>query len=202
MFDELLATEGVTEHCEIRNDSMGFLAIHGGLEAMTFEIASAAALRSGASLYAVVQPDSLQWHVPSHKYVQQDSRQLSAFSGHVNCAISLHGYGGVRDSQDRWTTVLLGGSNRDVAHDLGEQLNAAFDGYYQFISDIEAIPAAYRGIHPRNPVNQPRCGGVQIELPPRIRGSSPLWAEAPRNAQGFVAHTELLVATLARYAST
>ena len=31
------------------------------------------------------------------------------------------------------------------------------------------MPPELRGVHPANPVNRPRLGGVQIELPPRIR---------------------------------
>ena len=32
---------------------------------------------------------------------------------------------------------------------------------------MDAIPQALRGVHPRNPVNLPRQGGAQLELPPR-----------------------------------
>ncbi len=40
---------------------------------------------------------------------------------------------------------------------------------YRFVDDLEVMPPELRGVHPANPVNRPRLGGVQIELPPRIR---------------------------------
>ena len=48
-------------------------------------------------------------------------------------------------------------------------------------------------MHAANPVNLPRSGGVQIELPPRARGSSPLWWDWEG---GLVPHTEALIAGL------
>ena len=46
---------------------VGFLALHGGLEPGTAEIAGEAARRSGTSWYTIVQPDDLKHHVPSHE---------------------------------------------------------------------------------------------------------------------------------------
>ncbi len=200
MLDELLATAGVVEYCELRSSAVGILAIHGGLEAGTYEIAREVALRSNASLYCVVQPHDLQWHVPSHRYVTEQSARLAAFCAHVDIAISLHGYGGMRDSDQRWTTSMIGGSRRDIAKQLGVHLTSSMGDHYQFISQLEEIPASYRGVHPRNPVNETRGAGVQIELPPRIRGNSPMWQGASRNACGFVEHTEMLVSTLSQFA--
>lgn len=196
-FAKLLATPGVVEHCELRDDELGFLAIHGGLEAMTWEIARAAADARGASFYSVAQPDDLRWHIPSHHYVRDASARLDAFSDHVEVAISLHGYGGVRDSDERWTTVLLGGSNRAAATAIAERLRDVLP-MYNFIDDLDAMPKQYRGIHPHNPVNRTRGGGVQIELPPRIRGNSPMWIGAPRDERGFVEHTQVLIDALAQ----
>ncbi len=200
MLAELLATDGVVEHCELRSAAVGFLAIHGGLEAATFEIAHAVARRSNASLYAVVQPPDLQWHVPSHRYRTELSAKLSAFCQHVDVSISLHGYGGIRDCDDRWTTVAIGGARRDLAHKIGVALSENFGERYRFVSDIVAVPSEYRGLHADNPVNQTRGGGVQIELPPRIRGNSPVWHETPRNDGGFVPDTEVLIETLRTFA--
>ena len=41
------------------------------------------------------------------------------------------------------------------------------------LDDLDAIPSELRGLHRRNPVNLPRGGGVQLELPPRVRGTAP-----------------------------
>jgi phage replication-related protein YjqB (UPF0714/DUF867 family) len=194
MFADLLAAPGVVEHCELRS-SLGFMALHGGLEASTFEIASACAAAAGASLYAVVQPGDLTWHVPSHRYSLADSDALRSFCAHVDVAISLHGYGGVRDSDQRWLTIVLGGGDRDRAASLGASLRAALPDYV-VIDDLEAIPPEYRGIHPDNPVNRCRGGGVQIELPPRVRGTSPVWAGHDFEREPFVPHTRALIDAL------
>jgi phage replication-related protein YjqB (UPF0714/DUF867 family) len=196
MLAELLAHDGVVEHCELRSPRIGFVALHGGLEAMTFEIAAEAARRSAASLYAVVQPDDLKWHIPSSRHDVADSDALRDFCAHVDVVISVHGYGGVRDSAARWTTVLLGGSNRVLAGELSTLLGGVLPDY-TWVAELEHIPAAYRGMHEQNPVNRPSSGGVQIELPPRVRGISPIWDGAVRNDHGFVPHTESLVAVLA-----
>jgi phage replication-related protein YjqB (UPF0714/DUF867 family) len=167
VLDQLLATPGVEERL-VPGSRFGFCALHGGLEQGTAEIAEAAARASGATFYAVVQPDDLRWHVPSHRYDPVYSDSLSTFVASVDTVISVHGFGGLRDADDRWTTALLGGGNREFARDLGHSLNNALPGY-RWISDLESIPRHLRGIHPHNPVNRVANGGVQVELPPRVR---------------------------------
>ncbi len=167
MLDELLACPGVEERTDLRSP-VGFLALHGGLEAGTAEIAAAAAGAAGASLYAVVQPDDLHWHIPSHRYDPEQSVGLAGFLAHVDVVISIHGFGGLRGDDDRWITALLGGSNRDLAARAAGRLGAALP-HYRWIDDVDRIPTHLRGLHPGNPVNRARDGGVQIELPPRVR---------------------------------
>src|SRR5450755_1380096 len=94
MFAELLAHDGVSEHVEL-GSRVGFLALHGGLERGTFEIAQEASRRSGASLYAVVQPADLRWHLPSSVYDPTESEALAAFLERVDVVVSVHGYGGL-----------------------------------------------------------------------------------------------------------
>ena len=65
-------------------------------------------------------------------------------------------------------------------------------------TDLEAIPRELRGLHPDNPVNVPPHGGVQIELPPRVRGLGPRWADW--TGDGFVPPAAALVDALARVA--
>lgn len=171
MLDELLATDGVEERLVV-GSRFGFCALHGGLEQGTAEIAAAAAAAAGASCYAVVQPDGFRWHVPSHRYDPAHSPALDAFVNGVETVISVHGFGGVRDAPDRWTTALLGGTNRDLACELGSRLARALPGY-RWIVDLDEIPRHLRGLHPDNPVNRPAAGGVQLELPPRVRRPGP-----------------------------
>lgn len=195
MFDELLAHPGVEEELQLRS-RFGFMAFHGGsLEEMTDVVASEAAARSNASLYAVRQPSDFQWHIPSNKVDPAHSPALQAFLDHVDVAVAVHGFG----RQDMWTTLLLGGGNRELATVLGASLRATLPDF-EIVDDIEQVPSALRGLHPDNPVNLPRGGGVQLELPPRVRGMGPFWADW--EGPGLTPHTEALIEGLAATAQS
>jgi len=107
----------------------------------------------------------------------------------------VHGYG----RHGAWTRLLLGGSNRALAATLAASLAAALPDH-EVVDDLDAIPAELRGLHPRNPVNLPPAGGVQLELPPRVRGNTPQWADW--EGPGLAPPTEALVAALAAVAAT
>jgi phage replication-related protein YjqB (UPF0714/DUF867 family) len=164
---ELLTTPGV-EECFVAGSRVGVCALHGGLEQGTAEIAQAVASAAGATFYAVVQPENLRWHVPSHRYDPGASATLTRFVSCVDVVISVHGFGGLRGADDRWITSLLGGTNRELACECSAALTRALPGYH-WITDMNVIPAHLRGMHPANPVNLVTNGGVQIELPPRVR---------------------------------
>jgi phage replication-related protein YjqB (UPF0714/DUF867 family) len=188
-FAELLASPDVVEECELRG-SVGFMAYHGGgLEEMTDVIAREAAARSGASYYGVVHPPDWDLHIPSTRVAPDDSPVLAAFLAHVQTVVTIHGFG----RRPLLTSVLLGGRNRQLAAHVAAHLRAHLPAY-DIVDDLDAIPAELRGVHERNPVNLPRGGGVQIELPPRVRGSSPLWWDWEH---GLVPHTESLIEALA-----
>lgn len=192
-FAELLATAGVEEAVEL-GSPFGFLAFHGGsLERMTDVVACEAAARSGASVYAVVQPANHRWHLPSTEVTPEASPALASFLDHVEVAVAVHGYG----RHGLWTSLLLGGTNRRLAKHVGRCLAEGLPDH-EVVDDLEAIPIDLRGVHPRNPVNLPRGGGVQLELPPRVRGLTPHWAgwEGP----GLCPPTETLVSALAEAA--
>jgi phage replication-related protein YjqB (UPF0714/DUF867 family) len=163
---DLLAHDGVEEECVLAG-RFGFMAFHGGnLEKGTDHIAAAAAGASGASLYAVRQPPDLTWHVPSVEFRPDGSPALARFLAHVEAVVAVHGYG----RPGLWTTVLLGGANRDLARRLGGHLRGTLGGHgFTVVDELDDIPKALRGVHPRNPVNLPPGGGVQLELPPRVR---------------------------------
>ncbi len=165
MLAELLAHPGVEEVCELRS-RFGLMALHGGsLEAGTDVVAAAAADRAGASLYAVCQPPDLNWHVPSTRFDPAASAALARFLDHVDAVVAVHGFGRV----GMWTTVLVGGGNRTLACRVGAALRTELGDGFTVVDDVEAIPRQLRGLHPRNPVNLPRLGGAQVELPPRVR---------------------------------
>jgi phage replication-related protein YjqB (UPF0714/DUF867 family)/gamma-glutamylcyclotransferase (GGCT)/AIG2-like uncharacterized protein YtfP len=163
---ELLTDPGVTEEIALRS-RFGFMAIHGGgLEHMTDVIAERAADAAGASLYMVRHPDHYPHHLSSALYRAAESARLAEFLGHVDVAVSLHGYGRI----GRSTQLLAGGRNRALAEHLAHHVEVPG---YQVVTDIDAIPHELRGLHPDNPVNQVRGGGTQLELTPRVRGISP-----------------------------
>ena len=165
MLADLLAHPGVEEVCELRSP-FGLMAFHGGnLEPGTDVIATRAADRARASLYVVRQPDDLYWHVPSVAFDPGASAALAAFLDHVDVVVAIHGYG----RRDMWTTLLVGGRNRRLAGHLAGALRRTLGDGFTAVDDLAAIPRELRGMHPRNPVNLPRHGGAQLELPPRVR---------------------------------
>jgi phage replication-related protein YjqB (UPF0714/DUF867 family) len=195
-FAELLAHDGVAEDLELRS-RFGFLAFHGGnLEVGTDVVAAQAAAGAGASLYAVRQPDGLRWHVPSIEVTPDESPALAAFLAHVDVAVALHGYG----RTDMWTTLLAGGGNRPLAAHLAGHLRAALPEGYVVVDDLAAIPPELRGVHRHNPVNRAAHGGVQLELPPRVRSRTPYWADLPEGEP--IPHVADLVAGLVAAATT
>lgn len=178
------------EEVELRSP-FGFMAFHGGnLEEGTDGIAAAAADASGASLYAVRQPSGLRWHIPSVEVTPDDSPALASFLDHVEVTVAIHGYG----REGMWTTLLLGGSNRGLAAHLARHLRPAMPGY-AVVDDLSEVPVELRGIHRANPVNRCAAGGVQLELPPRVRSRVPIWADLPEGAP--IPHGQDLIGALA-----
>jgi phage replication-related protein YjqB (UPF0714/DUF867 family) len=108
----------------------------------------------------------------------------------VDVAVAVHGYG----RGGMFTTMLLGGQNRGLARHLGAALRTRL-GHYRVLDELDDIPADLRGLHDLNPVNRPRAAGVQLELPPRVRGMGPFWAGWDRSRPN--PHTAELIATLA-----
>ncbi|MFL0178060.1 poly-gamma-glutamate hydrolase family protein [Mycobacterium sp. SMC-15] len=190
---ELLADPDVVEQSRLRS-RFGFLAIHGGgLEQMTDVIAERAAQASGASVYVVRHPDGYPRHLPSTRYRAEESARLAEFLDHVHVVVSLHGYGRL----GRSTQLLAGGGNRSLAAHVARCLDLPG---YQVITDLDAMPAKLRGLHPANPVNQVRGGGTQLELSPRVRGISP--RSQPPGADGLSPATAALVRGLTIAATT
>jgi len=192
VFADLLAHPEVEEASELAGP-VGFLALHGGLELATAEIARAAAARSGGSWYSVMQPADLGWHVPSHQCDPVRSPRLARVLEHCDVVVSIHGYG----RPGLWTSLLLGGDDRDRARALAAHLRRALPTY-DVLDDLDDIPRELRGVDARNPVNRARGGGVQLELPPRVRGMGPHWAG--HCGPDPVPHTAALVDALAEFA--
>jgi phage replication-related protein YjqB (UPF0714/DUF867 family) len=166
-WDELLAHPDVIERSQ-RGTAFGIMAYHGGLEGGTSEIAEAVAAATGASLYTVDQPADLRWHVPSRTVDPAASPGLAGWLNHVEVAVALHGYGRIA----RPRRILVGGRNRSLAAVVAHHLTDHLSGF-EMVTDLDDMPADLRGLHPDNPVNRPRFAGVQLELPPSARGTTP-----------------------------
>jgi phage replication-related protein YjqB (UPF0714/DUF867 family) len=188
-FAQLLAQPGVVERVALRG-RLGFMAYHGGnLEVMTDVIAEQAAEEAGASCYSVIQPAGMREHLPSIEVRADESDTLAEFLGHVDVVVTIHGFG----RRGMFGSLLLGGQNRELADHVGGTLREHLPAY-DIVTELDTIPRPLRGLHDRNPVNLPRGKGVQIELPPRVRGSSPLWWDW--EGPGLTPHTEALIAGL------
>jgi phage replication-related protein YjqB (UPF0714/DUF867 family) len=183
---DLLAEPGVDEQCVLRS-KVGFLALHGGSQDRgTDLIARRAAERSGASYYAIVQPPTLRIHIRSRCHDPSDSPALQRFLEHVEVAISVHGFGrdgfllgvdpasgvfvepygpAVRGAQrGPLRGIIVGGLNTELLQRARALLEGRCAGYHVADRRVRL------GFHPANPVNLPRAHGVQIELPPGLRG--------------------------------
>ena len=194
-FGRALAEPGVVERVELRSP-FGFMAFHGGaLERQTDRLAAAAADAAGASLYVVAHPEPDPPHFPSTAVNGDASPALRTFLDHVRVVVTVHGYG----RNGMFTSLLLGGSNRRLAAVMRVAMVGALPDY-DIVDDLEAIPRELRGLHPDNPVNLPPEGGVQLELPPRVRGLGPRWADW--DDDGLVPPAAALVDALATVART
>lgn len=198
-FSRLVTEPGVVEVLDLRGE-IGICAFHGGnLERMTEHIAAEAAARSGASFYAAIQPPGMRRHVPSAEVGAAPSPRLRAFLEHCRWVITVHGYG----RSGYFASLLCGGGNRRLASHVARHLGDALPAY-ESIDDIERIPHRLRGLHPDNPCNLPPGGGMQLELPPRVRGLTPLadhWpGHDPRTAQ--FPHVRRLITGLAAAAAS
>lgn len=168
-----------TEHLEIEGvplvatlvpgGPVGLLALHASNEGGTAELAGTVARRCGATSLVFTQPDTRRpVHIPSPRMAVDHCALLRAFLSRVALTVSLHGH--MRPGAAR--TVFLGGGNRDAALVLARELGAHAPGF-RVVTHLPEIPAALRGLHPRNPVNLTRLAGVQVELPLLARTSGP-----------------------------
>ncbi len=167
--------------------AVGFMALHGGSQDRgTDQLVRRAAELSGSSYYAIVQPEGLRVHLTSRLHDPGDSAPLRAFLGHVEIALSVHGFG--RDGFSLWIDpgrgpmidlygpalrgaqagplrgIIVGGRNADLLDAARRVFRDRIAGYHLADERVRL------GFHPDNPVNLPSARGVQIELPPGLRG--------------------------------
>jgi phage replication-related protein YjqB (UPF0714/DUF867 family) len=145
---------------------VGVLALHGGLEGGTAELADALAGDTGCAALTFRQDDG-DWslHLPSTAYDPGLCPPLARFLSAVEVVVSVHGY----QDRTREERVLLGGRNRRLAAVTGARI-AEYAPDYRTVVRLREIPPHLRGVEPANPVNRAPGSGVQLELPPRARG--------------------------------
>ncbi len=197
--------------------AVGFMALHGGSQDRgTDHIARQAAEQSGASYYAIVQPSGLRVHLTSRLHDPDQSERLGTFLRHVKIAISVHGFG--RDGFLFWINperglvidpygparvgaqtgplrgIILGGRNADL-------LGAARGLFHERLAGYHLADERVRlGFHPDNPVNLPLLRGVQVELPPGLRGIGDLGEHLVPREDEMVVETIGVLVELAAFA--
>ncbi|MFQ6054679.1 MAG: poly-gamma-glutamate hydrolase family protein [Methanosarcinales archaeon] len=152
-----------------KKGKIAILAYHaGGIEEGTEQIARYICENSNASLYVfsgIKKTGNRVFHIDSHRIKKQHSPLLKEIIDHVDSAISIH--------KTRYTSVFIGGCNRELAKKIGKRLKEELPKKYSIIYDLKKIPYRLRGIHPNNIVNQATPNrGVQIELPPSLACAS------------------------------
>jgi phage replication-related protein YjqB (UPF0714/DUF867 family) len=214
---DLLTMPGMTEECVMRSN-VGFMALHGGSQDRgTEQIARRAAEKVGASYYAIVHPAGLRVHLTSRRYDPDHSPHMRAFLEHVDVAISVHGFG--REGFALWLDpdrgliiepygpsirgkqtgplrgIIVGGLNAQLLDAARELFQGRFAGYHVADERIRL------GFHPDNPVNLPSAHGVQVELPPGLRGIGEFGETLVPRHDGVVSETVAALVELATRAT-
>ena len=215
---DLLSWPGVQEICELRS-AVGLMALHGGSQDRgTHEIASRTAQQTGASYYAIVQPSGLRFHLTSRRHNPDDSDRLRAFLQHVEIAISVHGFGrdgfaltadpvggvvvepygpALRGRQSGpLRGIIVGGRNTELLEVARRLFHDRFTGYHVADERVRL------GFHPNNPVNLPSSHGIQVELPPGLRGIGDFGDELVPREDGVVTQVVAALVELTNLAST
>ena len=104
--------------------------------------------------------------MPSVAFDAAASPALAAFVGHVDVVVAVHGYGRI----DMWTTLLLGGQTRP-GRPIGCGAAGSLGGGFTIVDDLRPSHRAAGSASPQ-PGEPASRGGVQLELPPRVRSGT------------------------------
>jgi phage replication-related protein YjqB (UPF0714/DUF867 family) len=142
---------------------------------------------------------------------------MRSFLDHVEIVISVHGFG--RDSFVLWVDperglviepygpmfqgkqtgplrgIIVGGQNVELLAAARQLLQVRFAGYHVADERVRL------GFHPDNPVNLPSARGVQIELPPGLRGIGDVGERLVPSEDGVVVDVIDALVELAQRAS-
>ena len=179
------------ERCASCAVALGFMAYHGGsLEEMTDVIARAAAERSGASYYGVLQPPTQRRTSRRTRFARRvaHARRLPR---HVEVVITIHGYGRTASGPR-----CCSAGRTAPSPTTSPATCAASARLHDRDRPRRACPKELRGLHATNPVNLPPQQGVQIELPPRSAAPAPsgrtgrarAWSRTPSRSSTAWSH--------------
>ncbi len=142
------------------------LAVHGGgIEPGTEELAEYAAAETGCSLYVFsgrLEKGNSRLRRMSRSLFREEDSLRSRVIGQANAVISIHGHG--RDANEIYA---VGAS--EVLKGMFVELMAQRLPAFPVVTDPAKIPKGLAGLHPDNVVNLPAGGGLQLELPARLR---------------------------------
>jgi phage replication-related protein YjqB (UPF0714/DUF867 family) len=154
----------------------------------------------------------------SRRHNPDDSDRLRAFLQHVEIAISVHGFG--RDGfaltadpvggviiepygpallgrqSGPLRGIIVGGRHTELLDVARRLLHDRFTGYHVADERVRL------GFHPNNPVNLPSSHGIQVELPPGLRGIGDFGDQLVPRADGMVTEVIAALVELTNLAST
>lgn len=166
-FARLLEDPAVDETFAPGAGPVAIFAPHGGgIEPGTEEIARALAAACGAGLYVLAGrrgSGNRALHVASTGMPPRVSAKLDAALAACRVALAVHGHGLPVDA-----VFVSGQASRAVAA-VAAALRPALGARYAVIDEVARIPPGLRAVSPGNFVNRPAGGGVQLELPRRLR---------------------------------
>jgi len=160
------------ETAEHKEGDIAVLAYHAKTEEGTGDVAEDISKNSNASLYVFEGK-----RVPSTKITPTNSEDLNRMVQEKRTAVSMHAYHkqGNYEKQgkkyDYKDTVFVSGQNSELAKKIATELEDSLGHEYHIETNPDYIPAHLKGMSKHNIANKFKEGGVQVEMPRKLRES-------------------------------
>ena len=138
------------------------LAYHAKTEAGTAEIAEAVHEKSPSSMYVFKGN-----RVASTKVTHTHSDKLKSLVKEAETAVSVHGYKNKKGVDNN--VIYVSGQHGKLSSKIAKELQKNFGDNYHIETNPDYIPKHLQGKSDYNIVNKFEKGGVQIELPEKLR---------------------------------